>query len=184
MPCSPPLHICKSLHGWLVRGQGTLLVVLTKAHLLTNVKKLWTSGRAGVFCGFEGAVWDTHSSLCSGQSHRPTWCILTFSFCSGNFCLLLITNYSCWFNLFVVMAFSSTYMVCCEEELWGNCFWNPWDHWTCSKGMQRRHWQFFKNQAYLQSSRCCDFGWLSLHLTNFRLQAGFVRVTVFIAMLS
>jgi hypothetical protein len=37
--------------------------------------------------------------------------------------------------------------------------------------MQRRHWQFFKNQAYLQSSRCCDFGWLSLHLTilDFRL---------------
>ncbi len=101
-----PLHICKSLHGWLVRGQGTLVVVLTKGHLVTNVKKLWTSRRAGVFCGFEGAVWDTYSSLRSGQSHRPTWCILTFSFCRGNFCLLLITNYSCWFNLFGVMTFS------------------------------------------------------------------------------
>jgi hypothetical protein len=113
-----PLHICKSLHGCLVKRQGTMFTILTNCHLVTNVKNLWMSGRASDFCGFEGAIWDIYSSLLSGQSHRPTWCILTFSFYRGNFCLLLIINYSYWFNLSGVLTFSLTCMACFKGRIW------------------------------------------------------------------
>ncbi len=104
------LHICKSLHGWLVRRQGTMFIVLTKCHLVTNVKKLWMSGRASVFCGFEGVIWNIYWSLCLGQYINLLVAFSLFLSIEG---ILFVVDY----KLFLLIQShwcvnSSTCMVC------------------------------------------------------------------------